>query len=233
MQSTFSTKRRFLIPGHTVNYLFESPLPPFILPDLADRCIKNLLGPIVKKGSALTDIKGRDPQRLLTTVEGNLTPQGEELCFVAGKLLTLEDAKTPYKPFTVSLLTNFLDFQGPHHIRHTTEERKSAILPRSFPLTDIGRAVLIEINHLRIGLELFRSRFFSGMLGFAPTVNQVLLIEANRDSIKVNIQCETVQRKEALPFEKDNILKALDGILNSLLGFKLIEDYVEKLSPGK
>ena len=230
--------RRKLIPfGYACDYQLETALKAFDLPLLVDRCLSDLLPIFVRADGNMLDVKGRDPQLVLSThTPPELLPLGEELVFVSGVAFLNEDelksgsyvVGSTGRSFELRLSSAFKEFSGSHHITHSSALRREGALPGFVELGEIARVFPLELEHFRLGFDLFQSRFVSNMLGFAPAVSQTVLIDADRQNLRIRILAEALVKRSSLPLERDNLLGRLSAVTSAVIGFDLACDYALK-----
>jgi hypothetical protein len=233
MKSSLSIRRTFIPFGYSSEYGASCDLQALQLPDLAASILSNLFEPSLFSGSAIDDLKGRDPEVLIdSSISARLKPQGFELIFISGKRFTImgDDPQTalvqPDQNFTLSVLTPFDSFEGSRHIRHKIETVRVELPGWMLPIEAV-RAFPLEIDCFRIGLDLFEPKFGS-ILGVTPTVTETLLIEADQQVCKLKISADMKNRGQ-LPLTKNQRLEKLDRVFNKIFSVSLLEDYQAKL----
>jgi hypothetical protein len=191
MKSSLSIRRTFIPFGYSSEYGASCDLQALQLPDLAASILSNLFEPSLFSGSAIDDLKGRDPEVLIdSSISARLKPQGFELIFISGKRFTI--MVQPDQNFTLSVLTPFDSFEGSRHIRHKIETVRVELPGWMLPIEAV-RAFPLEIDCFRIGLDLFEPKFGS-ILGVTPTVTETLLIEADQQVCKLKISADMKNR---------------------------------------
>ncbi len=230
MESTLEIHKQFLLGGYAARYTLSCRLPTFHISVLTDLALKLLVPESALAAEPIRNLKGRDAQPAAEDLPAPWRPRGEELFFAAGKLfLPSTAAERLSDDFEVRVLTTFLDFQGSHHIRHSVHMERSPALPPFFRIERLGRAFPLEIQAVRVGLELFESRRYAASFGFSPTVTQTLQLECYGDLLKITVTAESLRRRDTLPLAADGLIDRVDRIALQLCGKKLSDDYRSKL----
>lgn len=201
------------------------------LSEITERILFNLKERITTYGEfkELKDIKGREPheESLLNSV---LKPSGEELLLVAGQIATeSRDGDFNWEPFQVACHTEFNRFEDPRSIIHSAKVSKSATLPDWLPWWLLGTVAPLKLEHFRLGLELFTSRFVLTRLSFTPIVSETILIEADQKNIIIKLRTERPYWKPCNPFRDIQLLKGLSDCLGELLGVSLEESFSREI----
>ena len=220
------SSRSWIFGGFESEYVVKRPLKKLNVPDFIDRIVHDLIPKEAFTEEILTDIKGRDPQNISSrSWPLDLLPRSDELAFFSGKMFTdvLDDGGLASKPFTVSILTEFCDFVGAHHITHRCRVKRENF-PDFILLRNIGRIFPIEIETFRFGVDIFQSRLSTFFLGYTPTVNQGLYIEYLAEELSIRIYGERLKTREERPLS-ETILPKLDRVTADLLGFSIVDDY--------
>lgn len=175
----------------------ESPLE---LSPLSASLVSTVIAPLLT-GSTLTDVRGRtSTEPLLPSHEGP-SVHGEELFMLGGVIVesgSVENRSLD-EPFSLRVYTHFHEFVEPHHIRHSVTVERDGALPAELPLALIPEAFPIQLTTLRFGIECFRSKRFTGLLGFAPTVWLTLSIESSPTELIVVITAEGLRQRALTP----------------------------------
>lgn len=232
MQSSFSSSFSIFPYGYRTHYSLTSRLEHEQLPPLA----AELTGLINRYSSdprdILVDLKGRDPSAALElTLKPEAVPTREELLHLEGEIVLPaldeadEDTDTVTHPFYAELYSQFLDFDGPLHIRHRVSEARSELIPADLTFRDLSSALGVRIDYLRFGLEQFRFNKLSAAFGFAPVVSQYLLLECTACELRLEILAEGLRDRKHLPFSKQGVIDELDRALAATPGIRLIADY--------
>lgn len=223
MHSELDVHKNFLLNKFSSDYRVETDLTPFILPELVHALLINIVPEEVWKGGMLSDVKGREQDDAHRDL-------GDELFSIRGKC---------YKPgeweadvmheFKVDCRTKFSTFEGDHHIVYTPEMIRHGVIPPWADLKALGRLFPLEITHFRMGLEFFRSGFFTNMLGFAPSVVEILLVEADQKKMVLEIHGDAHKTRSEPPLTRRGLFDKLNDVLSPILGFSLAQDYQERL----
>ena len=218
--------------SYQAEYTLTLALPPYAISTLFDNTLRAISPAIKTAHSLLTDVKGRDSANLLDgSVEPPARPQQDEILFVQGAWFggEVQDwsgaQNLESQSFELRLHTRFIDFLGSHHIRHRLEEVRLN-LPQTVSWAALGRAFPLEITRFRIALEFFQSQGFSVMLGFAPTVVERFLMEADQKRALLKIEAEKLKQRASLPLQRQGLFESLCGALQGALGFDLKADYL-------
>lgn len=223
------TFKRSLIPwGFIARLELLLVVPTHRLGDFYTEIVREIIPTGALRGETITDLKGRDPHALLDMeTPSNLLPRGEELFFVAGRTTAPEEsleeiiAETLTEPFDISIRTEFERFVGDHHIAHRTILERRGAAAEFLDIETIGCAWPLIIDRLRIGLEYFRSHR-SGILGYTPTVERTLLIDATAQQIRIVYEHERLTTRAPEQLLADETVQALAGALNRGIGENLV-----------
>lgn len=227
MHGSISFKRSFIPWGFTAHLELLIPSPKRGLGDLYTELVNELVPAGALKGEIITDRKGRDPTVILDeATPSHLTPRREEILFVAGRTPTPEEEVeeiTPAslsEPFDVSITTAFESFVGDHHIAHRTAIERHGALSEALDVRRIGRMWPLVIDRIRFGLELFRSRR-TNFFGYTPTVERTVLIDADKEVIRVVFEHERLTTRDSAQLLADDTFRALAHILGRGAGVNL------------
>jgi hypothetical protein len=170
------------------------------------------------------DLKGRDATRLINEeLPSSLRPSGEELAFIAGEI------PNDSGNFQIRLQSSFKQFAGAHHILHDTKLVYRGDLPAAFRPSIIARVFPLRITHFRLGFEFFKSSFMSLLFGFAPIVNETLLLEADTKTLNILILAEGAKKRDILPLSRNDLFNKLGQVLAQSLKLDICQDYRSKL----
>jgi len=222
------TFKRSLIPwGFTARLELLIAVPAHRLGDFYTAIVHEMIPAAALRGETLTDQKGRDPQALLDPdTPSNLLPRGEEILFVAGRTTAPDEVFeeiTPAsltEPFDLTLMTAFERFIGDHHIAHRTILERRGAAAEFLDIETIGRAWPLIIDRLRVGLEYFRSHR-SGILGYTPTVERTLLIDASAEQLRIVYEHERLTSRAPEQLLADETVQALSKALSIGIGENL------------
>lgn len=224
MHSELDVHRNFLLNKFSSDYKVETEITPFILPDLVHVLLNKIIPEEVWKGENLSDVKGREQ-------DDAHRDQGDELFSVRGRCFKAGEWEADVMhEFKVDGRTKFSSFEGDHHIVYVPELVRHGVLPSWADVRLIGRLFPLEITHFRMGLEFFKSGFITNMLGFAPSVVEVLLIEADQKNFTLEIHGDAHKTRTEPPLTRRGLFEKLDNALNPVLGFSLLKDYEERLA---
>ena len=236
MKSSLSIDKSFLFRTYAVEYTAEGPLIAHHLPLLVDICLQELLPKSVFDSGTLRDRKGLDAQVIQTLAKSGFRPaRGEELLVISGTVAAETDESddgentTRTEPFEIRITTEFLEFEGTHHIIHACAEKRTGELPGYIPSKDAARVAPATITFFRLGLELFESRYLTAMLGFAPAATQSLFVESDGTNAFLKIAAESVKKKDELPLSRDKIFGTVARGIDAACGFDLMKDYLGRV----
>lgn len=237
MKVRFDLRKKFFPSGFTADYELDVAMDRHAIPDLVDRAINGLLPAEATRRREVTDLKGRDPQSLLDpATPAEHLPRGEELVFVAGRVFTDDSQLAAGKlsdplrgeSFEMRLSTVFKQFSGHHHIVHSTTLERGGARLDGIDVSEVGRAAPVVISRFRLGMELFRSRFMAGALGYTPTVSDALMLEASGESLRVRIWAEAMKNRSDLPLSRDGLFDKVSSLVKDITGFDIAADYRSK-----
>ena len=223
--------RNWLFGGYTAELYVTQSLPSANLPLLVERMCSVLRARLTPGGdfNELKDIKGREPQEpsLLST---SSSPNGEELIFISGEIAT-EPSESDFiwEPFQFSCHSRFDRFEGSRSIIHKALTSKTDSIPKWLPWWILGSAAPIKLEHFRLGLEFFTSRFVLTRLSFTPIVSETLLVEANKNSLSIKLRTERPYWKPCNPFENIAMLRKISEAITEILGVSLEGEFVREL----
>jgi hypothetical protein len=227
----FNLSRNWLFGGYAAELTIKKNISTTTLSEITERILFNLKEKLATHGEfkELKDIKGREPheESLLNSV---LKPSGEELLLVAGQIATeSRDGDFNWEPFQVACHTEFNRFEDPRSIVHSAKVSGSTILPDWLPWWLLGTVAPLKLEHLRLGLELFTSRFVLTRLSLTPTVSETILIEADQKNIAIKLRTERPYWKPCNPFRDIRLLRGLSDCLGDLLGVSLEESFSREI----
>jgi len=225
MKSQLIHGKRLFPYGHTSTYTLEAELPKDAGSILAHQIITNLIPEEVLRGNELQDLRGRDPN--LPLINQTSTIRDYELLFITGIIIPGENGAEEEEPenFTLQITTPFNHSAGIHHIIHKVEIVRAGALPEDIPLKLLTKALSIEIDYLRFGLELYESRLVSGLLGFSPIITQRLLIEFYQGVLHLKIIAEALKKKGVLPLQREGLFEKVREVVKVANGVDLFTEY--------
>lgn len=214
-----------------VEWSYEASLP--LSPVSLQRMTTALFAPPFDRlshGASLKDLKGRD---LSSPCEPRLTahlpPTHEELVALSGSLAIPDTNprtkdKLPTEPFQYALITQFEAFEGSHHIMHGSHQRQPDSFPAWFTPATYACAIPLCLEAVRVGLELFSSRFSSLSFGYSPVVDTRVLFECVADRCRIAI-CAEASRHQLLPLlSRRPEIAHLTRVCDEMLGWSLLAD---------
>ncbi|WKZ57558.1 MAG: hypothetical protein QY326_02510 [Bdellovibrionota bacterium] len=219
-------ERRRQLFSRSDQLLFEARggTPDQTLPLIAEALIGSFVSPL-SEGSILEDLKGRDPSGPCALELTAYAPAGpEELVALFGNVLlpqqkALRARQLAELPFEYRIRTKFDSFPHTHHINHRCTEQR----PQSFPLwytpLSTTRALPIMLTALRIGFEIFESRFSSLSFGFAPVVTSHILMEVSAEAWSLKLLTEVPRRASTVPVLSHEVLARMDRRLAAILSW--------------
>jgi hypothetical protein len=234
MKSSLSLSWQLFPPGYSAEYSLAGAVPSQRLPTFVDSCLNKLLPGEAFLQQTLTDLKGRDlSDPASKDLPPSDKPQRDELFFVGGEWFSekeaqdaeKEEAKLTPHPFTLQAYTVFDQFVGAHHIVHKVEFENSGQLPPDTAPRLIAKITPIRLKVFRLGLEVFESKLFASMLGFAPAATQTFFIESDEASFRLELTAEGLKSRSSLPLASNNLLNRLQAIMLQIFQFNLLEDY--------
>ena len=228
---------RTLIPwGYACRYEVDLEVNTQQLSCLAQMVIRDLIPSAVFHGEELIDIRGHEiPSLLFEDTPERLQPHREELFFLAGEAVvppeegsrsSEQDLKP--RPFELRINTTFSAFKGSKHIVHEATVTYDWPLPPAFPLTELIPILSPQIECLRFGVDLFKGRFLSGLLGYSPVVTDTLQIEARPGQAALLILSESIKRRADLPLQQKGWFERTEAILRESCAFEMGPDYLQK-----
>jgi hypothetical protein len=169
--------------------------------------------------TTLINVKGRDPSEP-PLLAGASRPHSHELFYVGGEIATDTDDSGEFiwEPFSVSLNTDFLAFEGARSILHSLHTKLSQSIPEFLPWWLLGWAAPVRPQYMRLGIELFTSRFALTKLGFIPEVTEALYLELLDNKLALRFDSEQLPLRRHNPFQRDPFLGEISDILQELYG---------------
>ena len=236
MHTSLDLKRPLFPFGFSAEYKLEADMPRFQMPLIIDFSLRRLLPAAAAAGNGeLSNLKGRDPAALINdAISSDDKPQCDEIFFLSG-FRFVEECRSPdgsenysMQPFALRMHTVFKEFIGAHRIVYTVQEIREGAFPEEVPTLDLGRAFPLAPRLMRVGIDLFKSRFLAAALGFTPVVSESLLLECSESSFCMQIRAEGLSEKSSLPLQHEGMLEKLNYIIGSVLNFNFVEDYKKK-----
>jgi len=212
--------------------------PPSGLGPLCLALVRAFVPPECLRGGLITDIKGRDPHRVIDPrIPPTHLPQHEELFWALGRTPTPGEhlaEVSPEKlsePFAIGITTAFEGFSGAHHISYRASIERHGACADYLDIARLGRTWPIVIDRMRLGTEYFRSRRTIAF-GFAPTVERTLLVEADRDRILIVLELELLAERAYTTIERDDLFRSLDEVIVETTGEHYATFVRRTLSPS-
>ncbi len=240
MRSSTNLSRSFWPWGYSSEYLLKGEIAHGGLPALVGGSINQILPSRMYLGGFIDDIKGCD----LESQDYKDTPLNregvvEELMLIEGRSYEVPEEQTsqdedellkeiPFEPFKLHLLTCFDQFVGWGHIRHKVELVRHGSAVQQIELDRIAQTPGFKIDHFRISLELFRSKF-TGWFGFAPIADQRFVLDATTSAIELSIIAEGLRKKRDLPLVSKGVFNNLAIVFRNVFSFDLRADYLKSV----
>jgi hypothetical protein len=176
----------------------------------------------------LINLKGRDPSEP-SPLSATTQPHTSELFAIGGELATDTASPTEFiwEPFTLALNTQFLAFKGARSILHSLHTERSQSLPEFLPWWLLGWAAPIKPQYMRLGIELFTSRFALTRLGFIPEVTEKMYLEIIDNKLALRLSSEQLSLRYYNPFKREPFLVEISEIVRDLCGVSPQEAFVE------
>jgi len=228
MKSSLQIKKHFMLKSYRSEYLMSLDLLDLTLPDLLDALLSEIVPSDAFARRDLIDMKGSDTPAMLASEIPEASDAKEELVFVSGRVVS-EELREEQQNFQAKIVTSFKEFSGKDKIVHACKVLYTGSLPSDFPISEIGRAVPVEIRKFRIGLDFFRSSFAWASLAPSPEVYETLLVECTPKDCKLKLIAEHLKDPDTLPFETDHRLEKLDAVFLKVLNVSIRKDYQQKV----
>ncbi len=220
--SQFKTARTLIPWGWEGEYNLSGAVSGENLTAFTRLLVQKMVPLEILAGQQVIDLKGRDPNLLLVdTIPVEWKPRGYELIYIRGHL-SPEDQDAI--EFCLTVESEFAEFVGNHHIKHSCKETRYGDLPPDFKLYTFSSYPDLSVDLLRLGFEFFKSNIFTSMLGFAPEVTERLLIDAKPGELRLRIVQERMKLRNERPLLKDQFLEKLADTLECSLAFNLLRD---------
>ncbi len=241
MQGEKKISRSLLSRKYSLSYDLKGEVTEAQLRSFTEQLVTAVLLPLRGKTGILEDLKGRDsvtlpghqsgaPFQELLFLSGHIEVQPDEVADdeeVSEELREILAAPTPPAPtieaWSLSLRTAFLRFKRFSHIEHqVNEERFGPLPPESLELLVKNPALRIE--HLRLGLDFFRSSLISSMLGIFPVLHRYFWLEITKGQLQLRLQADELKNETGAVLEEQQILSQLASLFENIFSHSLRKD---------
>lgn len=205
--------------------------------------LKDFLPKSIFHESSIKNLRGRDKNiELAFKWPSQLTPNHEELFFLAGKFESLKneddqeeiieeqqnEASPTKQEFYLQINSSFKEFIGSDQIEHNCLIKRLGI-EQNIPSDKITFLPHLEIDAFRIGLEFFESKLSLMPMSFgkSPEINNCLYLDYYAGSLKLKITAEALSSKAQIP--KTLALQTLSSIFENEFSYNLLQDFDSKL----
>jgi hypothetical protein len=232
--SQVTIKRNWLLGGSITEFTHSQNINPVELSKLTHNILRVIKAQLFKDNShttELTNIKGRQKaDKLLTTLP---PPVDEELLQIAGEIATSSERdQFNWEPFNFSCQTNFKGFEGVRSILYAPHLVRSAAVPEWYPWWLLGAGAPIKLGHLRVGLELFTSKFALTRLSFMPIVTETLLLDASDTTLSIKLLTEQPRAVPSNPFKSNPLLASISQAVASATNYSPSELFQQQVAPN-
>ncbi len=225
--SKLDVRRQWLGGGYSLAYEISAPLTPPLLSDLIDRCIRSLIPQDFFQRKTAINVKGRDALNMIDpAIPEQEKPTADEILFLSGDVPLASasgESESHFLKFRIN--SRFHSFEGNHEILHSAVAERHGDYAHDIPFQYLGRIFPFRPNRFRLGLDFFKGRFLSGLVGIAPTVTETLLLEADSTNFLFRLSAEHARHRDTPPAQTMNTFQSLDGILQTVLGFSCLQDF--------
>jgi hypothetical protein len=232
-QTQLTTKRNWLLGGSLTEFKHTQAIQPAQLSDLTHKLLKSLKVLLSESpnNAELINLKGRE--RTQTVLAELPPPNDQEVISINGEIAvspSQESQSDAWEPFSVTCQTNFKRFEGAHSIVFTPHLLVSRAIPEWYPWWLVGAGAPIRLKQLRVGLELFTSKFALTRLSFMPIVTETLLIDATETTLGIKLTTEQPRARPSNPFITNPILASVSEAIASATGSTPSQLFQERLS---
>ncbi len=227
-QSALEIQRTWLPLGFCAEYRLQFHPEKLYLPLLADALLHHIVGPVILSRQEISTMKGRDRLNLIdASIPTGLQPAADEFFFAAGAITHSPRSRNPQEQFCLAVESKFLpsSYSG---MAHAAEIRRQQF-PADVDILKLGRLIPVHLQVLRLGIDIFKPRFFSSLFGLVPTVSQTVLLEASENSCIMKINADGLAHRTELPLGLDRLFERLSTALEAVFAFNALEDYQSKL----
>lgn len=237
METALDSHRTLSFVTHLCDYTARERLKRSQFPRVVDAFLNQVLPREVFSRRTIMDLCGCGPMSMLKGVKSiDFDSPPQELLSISGRAPTREeytfrelrvDARPTFltEPFEVNVYTNFENFIGSHHIIHNLRTFHHGPIPNGLSLPMIGRDSRFELEHFRLGLELFHEAW-NIRLENVPVGDQRLFVEATREDFVMFIEAESLKEGREFPLQKYDIFEKLCSIFHELFDYDLRSDYL-------
>jgi hypothetical protein len=221
-----SFHRTFFPYRYRAEYEIELPLAPTFVCRMFDALGRHLSEDVFERES-FKNIKGRDSSQKL--LDDSSTPEANEIVFAKGVIYELsEDSeKVERGPFRCSITSPYKSSKA-GDIFHAKDVTRSGELPDYVAVQEAGRIFPAELSYFRLGIQKYSSRMLSSLVGLAPVITGSLLIDCNKDSLKLRLVDEALNSKKA-PWFDEPYLWGVHSALHFVCDFDLLASIEEQL----
>lgn len=192
---------------------------------LIDGILRSVIQFPLQAGSALLNLKGRDPANNLGLVARDASSSlNHELLYIAGNYLCGDSNQPESLPYMLQAYTRFAEFPANGGILHTLDLQLEGHDLKTCSPKDLGRIFPLVPERVRLGLDLFSERVYFYGLGSTPIVNETLLIEADNKRVAVGIFVDLLKNPRELPLQQDRLYYRAKAALDSATKSSLFDD---------
>jgi hypothetical protein len=102
-------------------------------------------------------------------------------------------------------------------------------MPEWLPWWLLGAAAPIKVEYLRLGLEVFTSKFKISRFGSIPVVSDSLLLDLSGNTLAIRLTTDQPRRRRCNPFETVPSFKRISVAIGSVLGLTLSTQFASEL----
>lgn len=201
---------------------------------VADALLRFFLAPLVQSHHRLEDLKGRDPGEILDSRLAEIMhPKANELMRLRGTAFVEGTTSGLREPFLVTLTTPFSRFIGQLHIEHKVEEFREGWMPPSVRWQDLGRIAPVELQGIRVGVNIFRPE--GAFTGAGPVIREYLLCDVSSTQFYLELVSEGLKKKNEIPTSRTGgaggrtLFSSIAQSLEQVLGVNLESAYETSL----
>lgn len=217
-KNEFSSKKGLLSTSFKSKHLIELDISKENFLKIITLLIEILDKEEVFSDKPLCNIQGRE-KAYLGDLESvfDISIHNKELLLIKGSIPSVDETdfsdNSNWDDFFLRITSEFFEFKGNHKILNKTHTKK-ANLPNSLSVSEIVKTAPLKIDYIRIGLEYFKSKNFTSILGFAPILSEYAYIEATEEKLIYESYSACLKKKDVKPFENNIKFKDLLALIN-------------------
>lgn len=225
-----TVKRNWLLGGYEATFALQRPLLASEIPATTHSLLSGLhrlCGELTTTNEIL-NLKGRESSEVL--LANCPPPLPDEVVTIGGTIATGENANGfVWTPFRFSLVSYFARFEGSSSIVFSLQPSRTDSLPEWLPWWLLGAAAPLRVDYMRLGLEVFTSKFSISSFGSIPAVSDSLLIDIAHGTLALKLTTQQRRKGRCNPFESVIAFKQISDALASFFGAPLSSQFASEL----